>query len=73
MLFQIFRLNFSGDMPKMHYFSNKFLKNRQALGALRPQRHLTFNIGDLKFRDSAELWFNYDEIDLQKIVMTSFQ
>jgi len=26
MLFQIFRLNFSWDMSKMHYFSNKFSK-----------------------------------------------
>jgi len=26
MLFQFFRLNFSEDMSKMHYFSNKFSK-----------------------------------------------
>jgi len=26
MMFQIFKLNFSGDMSKMHYFSNKFSK-----------------------------------------------
>jgi len=32
-------------------------KNRQALGALCPQRDLTFNIGDLKFCDLAKLWF----------------
>jgi len=25
-LFQIFKLNFSEDMSKMHYFSNKFSK-----------------------------------------------
>jgi len=37
-------------MSKMHYFS--FQKS-----ALRPQRCLTFNIGDLKFRDLAKLWF----------------
>jgi len=52
MLFQIFRLNFSRDMSKMHYFSNKFSKiaqrwgRNQVLGAFRPQRFLTFNIGD---------------------------
>jgi len=40
-------------MAKMHYFCNKFFKNRQALGAFRPQRFLTFNIGDLKFRDGS--------------------
>jgi len=26
MMFQVYRLNFSWDMPKMHYFSNKFSK-----------------------------------------------
>jgi len=26
MLFQVFRLNFSRDIPKMQYFSNKFSK-----------------------------------------------
>jgi len=26
MLFQVFKLNFSGDALKMHYFSNKFSK-----------------------------------------------
>jgi len=25
-MFQIFRLNFSWNMPKIHYFSNKFSK-----------------------------------------------
>jgi len=34
MLFQIFRLNFSWNMPKMYYFSNKFQKSPSA-GALR--------------------------------------
>jgi len=50
-------------------------KNRQTLGALHSQHHLTFNIGDLKFRDLAKLWYfklimtesdlkkhNYDDI-----------
>jgi len=32
-------------------------KNRQGLGAFRPQRHLTFNIGGLKFCDLAKLRF----------------
>jgi len=36
MLLQIFRLNFSFDMSKMHYFSNKFKKiaKRWGLSAL---------------------------------------
>jgi len=35
----------------------------------RPQRRLTFNIDDLKFRDLAKQWFLkliYDKIELQK-------
>jgi len=44
-------------MSKMHYFSNKFPKISKALGAFRPQRLLTFNTGDLKFRDLAKLCF----------------
>jgi len=46
------------------------LKNRQALGALRPQRPLIFNFGDLKLRDVAKFCLfqaDYDEIELQKI------
>jgi len=35
----------------------KNFQNRQALGAFRLQRLLTFNIGDLKFRDLAKWWF----------------
>jgi len=42
------------DMSKMHYFSNKFSKITKALGAFRPRRPLTFNIGDLKFRNLAK-------------------
>jgi len=34
-----------------------FQKNLQAQGALRPQRPLTFNIGEPKFRDMAKLYF----------------
>jgi len=37
-------------MFKMHYFSNKFSKIAKRWGG-------TFNIGDLKFRDLAKLWF----------------
>jgi len=40
--------------------------------ALCPQRPLTFNIGDLKFQ-IVVLKAHYDEIELQKIVITSFQ
>jgi len=64
-------------MSKMHYFSNEFLKiaKRWELSAIPfPQRLLTFNIGDLKFRDLAKWWFfkaDYAEIKLQNIVMTS--
>jgi len=39
----------------MHYFTNKFSKI--ALNAESSQRFLTFNIGDLKFRDLAKCWF----------------
>jgi len=52
MLFQIFRLNFSWNMPKMHYFSCKFSKI-----ANHSQHPLTFSIGVMKFRDLAKLWF----------------
>jgi len=41
-------------MSKMHYYSNKFSKVAQRWGAFRHQRPLTFNIGDLKFRDLAK-------------------
>jgi len=41
-------------MYKMHYFSNKFFKNCQALEAFRPQRPLTFSFGDLKLRNLAK-------------------
>jgi len=40
----------------MHYFSAQFFKNRQEMGALRFQRHFTFDFGDLKLRDLAKLW-----------------
>jgi len=33
------------------------LQNSPSAGTLRPQRHLTFNIGDLKFRDLAKFCF----------------
>jgi len=58
-------------MSKMHYFSNKFSK----ISKRPPQRLLTFNISDLKFRDLAKLRFiqaDYDKIEYQKIVVTSF-
>jgi len=53
--FQIFRLNFSGDMSKMRYFNNKLSKiaNRWRLSA--PSVYLTPDFGDLKFRDFLKL------------------
>jgi len=50
MLFQVFRLNFCWDMPKMHYFSNKFSKITK--------RPLIFDFGDLKLRDMAKFCFS---------------
>jgi len=42
-------------MSKMHYFSNKFSKIAKRWWLpLPPQRLLTFNVGDLKFRDLAK-------------------
>jgi len=46
-------------MFKIRCFSNKFsklAKRLEALGALRHQRPVTFNIGVLKLRDLAKLW-----------------
>jgi len=63
-------------MVKMYYFSNIFLKNRQLLEALRPQHPLTFNIVNLKLRDLAKIAVfqaDYDEIELQKSIIMSFQ
>jgi len=45
------------------------------LGALRPQRSLTFYIGDLKLRDLAKLYIFWQIIkksNFKKSVMTSF-
>jgi len=36
-LFQIFSLNFSWDMSKMHYFSNKFSKIAKRWGISAPR------------------------------------
>jgi len=51
-------------MSKMHYFSNKFclkctilvtnFQNSPSAGDFPPPTLLTFNIGDLKFRDFAK-------------------
>jgi len=35
-LFQVFKLNFSWDVPKMHYFSNKFKKIDKRWGLSAP-------------------------------------
>jgi len=56
MLFQVFRLNLA-DISKMYYFSNKFSKLPRTLGALRPQRTLIFDFGDLKLSDVAKFVF----------------
>jgi len=61
-------------MYKMHYFCNNFQKS-PTMGALRPQRCLTFNNVDLKFRDLAKLWFFkliMTKLNFKKLVMTSF-
>jgi len=42
-------------MSKIHCFSNNFSKIASAEG-LRPQRPLTFNIGELKLCNLAKLW-----------------
>jgi len=54
----------------------QILKNRLALVALRPQRPLMFDFGDLKLRDLAKLWFfklNMSKLNFRKSLMTSFQ
>jgi len=57
--FQIFRLNFSSDMSKIHYFSNKFSK-------IVKRWELSFDFGDLNLRDLVKLFFltDYDKIEL---------
>jgi len=60
----------------MRYFSNKFSKIANSLGALRPQRPLAFDFGDLKLRDLPKLCFFkliMTKSNLKKLVMTSFQ
>jgi len=82
--YQIFRLNFSWDMSKMHYFSTEFFKiakreSRQTLKSLeafRPQLSLTFDFGDLKLHDLAKLCFfklTMTKSNFKKSVMMSFQ
>jgi len=41
-------------MSEMHHFSNKFSKIAKRLGLFAPIAPLTFNIGNLKFRDLAK-------------------
>jgi len=46
------------------------------LGALRPQRPLSFDFGDLKLRDLAKLWFFkliITKSNFKKSLMTSFK
>jgi len=66
-------------MSKMHRISNKFSKNRQALGTLRLQSPLTFHIGDLKLHVLTKLWIfklvmkksNFKKISYNVILVTS--
>jgi len=44
---------FGKGLVRVHYLSNKFSKIAK-LGTFRPQRLLTFNISNLKFRDLAK-------------------
>jgi len=57
MLFQIFKLNCSCDMPKMHYFSNTFSKLA-----------LIFNFCELKLQIKLIMTKSH----LKKSIMTSF-
>jgi len=67
--FQIFKLNFSGNVTKMHYFRTNFQKSLSA-GGSPPQRQLY-----LRFGWSEVAWFgqivffqtDYDEIKLWKM------
>jgi len=70
----IFRLNFCWDMSKVHYFSIKSSKNRQAMGGSLPP--FSFDIGDLKLHDLAKLSFSnwlWRNRTLKTSIMTSFQ
>jgi len=63
-------------MFKMHYFSNIFSKISKRWGLSSPQRPLISNIGDLKLRDLAKLWFFkliMMKSSFKRSVMTSFQ
>jgi len=51
MLFQIFKLNFSWNMSKMHYFSDKFSKISSAEGFPPPA---PLSLDNLKLRDLAK-------------------
>jgi len=75
MLFQIFRLNLSWDLSEMYYFSNKFSKIFKRWG-FPPPAPL-----NLQYWKPEIPWFgqivvfeaDYEEIELQNTVMTSFQ
>jgi len=73
--FQIFRLNFSRDISKMHYYSNKFSKS-SSVGEFPTQPFLTFDFSDLKLRDLGKLCFFkliMTKSNLKNSVMTSFK
>jgi len=62
--FQIFKLNFSRDMAKMHYLVTNFQKSPSA----RDSPPFNLDFGDMKLRDLPKLCFqtDYDEIELSK-------
>jgi len=74
--FQIFKLNFSGDISKMRYFNNIFSKIAEHWGLSAPSVPLTLDFGDLKLRDLPKLRFFkriMTKSNCKKSVMTSFQ
>jgi len=70
-----FWLKFSWDMPKMHYFSNKFSKIFQCWGASPPAPfNLQFWWSEVaRFGQIMVFEIDYDEIKHKKSAMTPFQ
>jgi len=62
-------------MSKMHYFSNKFLKlaKRWGLSAIAPLNLQYWWLEVPWFDQIVVFEADYDEIELENIVMTSFQ
>jgi len=73
-MFQVFKLNFSRDVPKMHYFSNKFSEIAKRWGFSAPAP-LNFHFGELKLCNLAKLWFFkliMTKLNFKKSIMTTF-